>query len=71
MLDRPGKQNTVVDSLSRIQNIKDDTPVEDKFPDEYLFAMTTQTPWFADIANYLVSRKIPSYLFPREKIRII
>ena len=67
----PGKQNKVVDFLSRIQNIKDDTPVEDKFPDEYLFAVTTRTPWFADIANYLVTGKLPSHLHSREKRRII
>ena len=36
VLDTPGKQNTVNDFLFRIQNIKDDTPVEDKFPDEYI-----------------------------------
>eukprot|EP00253_Pinus_taeda_P034423 PITA_34423 len=34
VLDRPKKQNTVVDFLSRIQNIKEDSPVEDKFPRE-------------------------------------
>ena len=34
VLDRPGKQNTVVDFLSRIQNTKEDFPVKDKFPDE-------------------------------------
>ena len=33
--------------------------------------MTTQTPWFADIANYLVTGKFPSHLFPREKRKII
>lgn len=71
VLDRPGKQNTVVDFLSRIQNIKDKIPVEDKFPDEYLFAITTQTPWFGDIANYLVTGKLPSHLHSREKRRII
>lgn len=71
MLDRPGKQNTVVDFLSRLQNIKDDTPVEDKFLDEYLFTMTTQTLWFAYISNYLVTGKLPSHLFPREKRKII
>ena len=41
ILDRPGKQNTVADFLSRLQNIKDDTPVEDQFPDEYLFSIST------------------------------
>eukprot|EP00253_Pinus_taeda_P031758 PITA_31758 len=40
VFDRPGKQNTVADFLSRIQNTKEDSPVEDKFPDKYLFAVT-------------------------------
>eukprot|EP00253_Pinus_taeda_P032915 PITA_32915 len=71
VLDRSGKQNIVVDFLSRIQNIKDDAPVEDKFPDEYLFAVIIQTPWFADVANYLFTGKLPSHLFPKEKRKII
>ena len=71
MLDRPGKENTVADFLSRIQSIKEDSPVEDKFPDEYLFAVTTQTPRFADVDNYLVTRKFPSHLFPTDKRNII
>ena len=71
MLDRPGKQNTVVDFLSRIQNIKEDSPVEDKFSDEYLFEATTKNPWFADMANYLVTGKLPPHLFPRESRKII
>eukprot|EP00253_Pinus_taeda_P032007 PITA_32007 len=71
VLDRPGKQNTVVDFLSKIQNIKEDSPVEDNFLDEYLFAVTTQTPWFADVVNYFVIGKLPSHLFPREKRKII
>ena len=64
MLDRPRKQNTVADFLSRIQNTKEDSPVEDKFLDEYLFAVTTKTPWYVDIANYLVTGKLPTHLFP-------
>jgi hypothetical protein len=71
VLDRPGKQNTVADFLSRIQNTNEDSPVEDKFPDEYLFAVTTKTPWYADIANYLVTGKLPLHLFPNEKRKII
>eukprot|EP00253_Pinus_taeda_P025003 PITA_25003 len=71
VLDRPGKQNTVADLLSRIQNTNEDSPVEDKFPDEYLFVVTTKTPWYADIANYLVTGKLPSHLFPNEKRKII
>ena len=71
MLDRLGKQNIVVDFLSRIQNIKEYSLVEDKFPNEYLFVVTTQTPWFVNVANYLVTAKLPSHLFPREKRNII
>ena len=71
MLDRPGKQNTVADFLSRIQNIKEDSPVEYKFLDESIFAVTTQAPWFVDADNYLVTWKLPSHLFPREKRNII
>ena len=71
VLDRPGKQNTVADFLSRIQNTNEDSPVEDKFPDEYLFAVTTKTPWYADMANYLVTGKLPLHLFPNEKRKII
>eukprot|EP00253_Pinus_taeda_P019757 PITA_19757 len=44
VLDRPGKQNIVADFFSRIQNTKEDSPIEDKFPDEYLFVVTTKTP---------------------------
>jgi len=57
--------------LSRIQNTNEDSLVEDKFPDEYLFAVTTKTPWYADIANYLVTGKLPPRLFPNERRRII
>eukprot|EP00253_Pinus_taeda_P012294 PITA_12294 len=71
VLDRPRKQNTVADFLSRIQNTNEDSPIEDKFPDEYLFAVTTKTPWYADIANYLVTGKLPPHLFPNEKRKII
>ena len=45
--------------------------VEDKFPDEYIFAVPTQNPLFANVSNYLVTRKLPSHLFPREKRKII
>eukprot|EP00253_Pinus_taeda_P033712 PITA_33712 len=71
VLDRRGKQNTVADFLSRIHNTKEDSPVEDKFTDEYLFAVTTKTPWYADIANYLVIGKLPPQLFPSKRRKII
>ena len=57
--------------MSRIKNENNDTPIKDNFPDEYIFAISTKSPWFADIANYLATWKLPAYLFPREKRKII
>eukprot|EP00253_Pinus_taeda_P007337 PITA_07337 len=71
VLDRPGKQKAVADFLFRIQNTKEDSPVEDKFPDEYLFAVTSKIPWYADMANYLVTGKLPPHSFPSERRKII
>ena len=45
--------------------------MEDSFPDEYIFAIFTKYPWFADIPIYLATGKLPSYFFPREKRKII
>ena len=36
-----------------------------------MFVVSVQTPWFADIANYLETGKIPNHLSPHEKSRII
>jgi hypothetical protein len=71
VLDRPGKENLVVDFLSRIKNEDDDIPVDDSFLDEHLFSLSVNTPWFADMENYLATRKLPSHLSPHEKRRII
>ena len=60
-LDRTGKENVVVDFLSRLTP-DDDTPVDDSFLDEYLFAVFAHSPWYADISNYLVVGKLPPHL---------
>jgi len=71
ILDQRGKQNIIVYFLSRIQNDNNVKCVEDKFPNEYIFVVSIKLPWFTHIPNYLVIGKLPSYLFPREKRRII
>ena len=45
--------------------------MDDSFPDEYLFAVSAHSPWYADIANYLVAGKLPSHLSHRERRKII
>eukprot|EP00253_Pinus_taeda_P028534 PITA_28534 len=53
LADRPGKENHVADFLSRMPKPIDAAAVEDQFPDEHLFAVVVQAPWYADFANYL------------------
>jgi transposase InsO family protein len=71
IIDRPGRDNLVVDFLSRLIHTGDSTPVDDDFPDENLFSISTFTPWYADVANYLVTDKLPQGMTSREKQRII
>jgi hypothetical protein len=59
IIDRPGKDNLVADFLSRMIYLGDNAPVEDNFPDEKLFSISTFTLWYADVANYLVIGKMP------------
>eukprot|EP00253_Pinus_taeda_P009868 PITA_09868 len=55
IVDKPGKDNVVADFLSRIEHDGKDTLIEDNFPDEHLFAVSANTSWYADIANYLTT----------------
>ena len=66
IVDRPGKSNVLADFISRLDNPGEAIPVNDDFPDEHLFSMSTYSLWFVDIANYLVTRKTPPHLSARE-----
>ena len=57
--------------LSYIKTSGEDVPVIDSFPDENLFAISIKSPWFADIANYLSSEKLPSHFLPRENRQVM
>ena len=55
IIDKPGKENVDVDFLSRVNlSAGEEGMVDDQLPDEHLFAISVLSPWFADIANYLV-----------------
>jgi len=50
----------VVDHLSRILNAPTEImPINEDFPNEHIFMMCKE-PWYADIANYLATRRTPS-----------
>lgn len=69
--DWPGKENPVADFLSRMPKEINAAAVEHQFPDEHLFAVAVQTPWYADVANYLVVGKLPKHLTPNERKQIV
>jgi len=64
---QPGKDNQVVDFLSRLHTLGDLNLVSDNFPDEHMFEITVKTPWFIDIVNYLSYGKLPSQFTNKQK----
>jgi len=59
IVDKPGKDNVVADFISRLTIDDSCTPIEDSFPDEYLFSISTYSPWYSDITNYLAATNFP------------
>ena len=71
IIDKSGKSNIVVDYLSRLTIVdKGPTPIEDTFPNEHLFHITTHIPWYADIANYLATSRLPPQFSYKEKRKL-
>ena len=62
ILEKPGNDNVVADFLSRLTIGDNCTPTKDSFLDEYSFSISTHSPWYADIANYLVAEKFQHHL---------
>ncbi|WMV18481.1 hypothetical protein MTR67_011866, partial [Solanum verrucosum] len=61
--DRKGADNQVADHLSHLKNPPtESSDIKEEFLDEYIYAIISainQSPWFSDIANYLVGGWIP------------
>ena len=54
--DKKGNDNVKADHLSRLEKPTEDEKgieIEEKFPDEQLFQVSVQVPWYTDIVNYL------------------
>nr|XP_027096219.1 uncharacterized protein LOC113716121 [Coffea arabica] len=58
--DKKGSENLVADHLSRILVEEDSEPLKDAFPEEHLFSLNSQLPWYADLVNYLVTGDFPA-----------
>ncbi|XP_055961016.1 uncharacterized protein LOC126672590 [Mercurialis annua] len=61
--DKKGPENVVADHLSRLEipePIISGVEINETFPDEMLMVLSeVETPWYADIANYLSSEIMP------------
>nr|XP_027120356.1 uncharacterized protein LOC113737306 [Coffea arabica] len=58
--DKKGSENLVADHLSRIPVGEDSEALKDAFPEEHLFSLNSQLPWYADLVNYLVTGNFPA-----------
>ncbi|KAI5335302.1 hypothetical protein L3X38_025435 [Prunus dulcis] len=70
--DKKGSENVVADHLSRLiiptATEADSLPLSESFPDEQLFAVQIDTPWFADIVNYLAKGVVhPDFSYQQKK----
>jgi hypothetical protein len=70
--DKKGTENVVADHLSRLTiDLKSDiTPIDDYFPNESLFSVSTM-PWFANIVNFLVSGQLSSHWSTEDKRKFL
>ena len=60
--DKKGCDNVIADHLSRVERNKaeeEDARLTENFPDEQLFQLSFQLPWYADIVNYLACGVVP------------
>ena len=73
--DKKGSDNVIVDHLSRLEKTIEEekgSDIAENFPDEQLFLLSIQTPWYADIVNCLACGIMP-YEFSNQwkrKLRI-
>ena len=70
--DKKGVENIVADHLSRLifDESDESLSIRDFFPDEQLFGVM-DLPWFADIANFLVTGQIPSHWNAQDKRKFL
>ena len=74
--DKKGSENLIVDLLSWIdqdglKRNDDGVPINETFHDEHLLSVVSkELPWYADIANYLMSGVLPYDLDYRQKKEI-
>ena len=75
--DKKGSENLIVDPLSRLdqdglKKNDDSVPINETFHSEHLVSVASkELPWFADIANYLVSGILPYGMDYRQRKKFL
>ena len=59
--DKKDCDNVIADHLSRVitTTVIEETEVAENFPDEQLFQLSFQSPWYTDIVNFLAYGVMP------------
>ena len=71
--DKKGCDNVIADHLSRVEQNeteKEEAELTENFPDEQLFKVSFQIPWYADIVNYLACGVVPQEFSYQQKRKL-
>ena len=71
--DKRGCDNVIADHLSRVERNKaedEEAGLTENFPDEQLFQLSFQLPWYADIVNYLACGVVPPKFSYQQKRKL-
>ena len=71
--DKKGCDNVIADHLSRVEQNeteKEEAELTKNFPDEQLFKVSFQIPWYADIVNYLACGVVPQEFSYQQKRKL-
>ena len=71
--DKKGCDNVIADHLSRVEHNeteKEEAELTENFPDEQLFKVSFQIPWYADTVNYLACGVVPQEFSYQQKRKL-
>ena len=71
--DKKGSDNVIADHLSRVEKPtveEKGREIAENFPDEQLFQLSLQSPWYADIVNYLACGIMPPEFSYQQRKRL-
>ena len=71
--DKKGCDNVIADHLSRVEKSKveeEEVELTENFPDEQLFKVSFQLPWYDDIVNYLACGVVPPEFSYQQKRKL-